>query len=106
MLTTTQKLVAEAIKHRVDAFSDVRLNDGDDVWRERELEQRCEVAKTANEISKALEVIADLEHASFDREAFATTCGLFLSNGRDNYSDCYPGEVTWERPYPDPVKES
>jgi hypothetical protein len=94
VLTTTQKLVADAIKSRVEAFSDRRLNDGDDVWRERELEMRCEVAKTANAIAEAL---AD---DGFDSLAFAAACGLYVSNGRDNYGDCYAGELTWEQPVP------
>ena len=31
-------------------------------------------------------------------ERFAAACGLYVSDGRDNYSDCHPGELTWERP--------
>jgi hypothetical protein len=94
VLTTTYQLVAQAIKSRVEAFSDRRLNDGDDVWRERELEMRCEVAKTADAI--AVE-IADADQ-TFDTAEFATACGLYVSAGRDCYSDCHPGELTWEKP--------
>jgi hypothetical protein len=106
VLTTTYALVARAIKSRVDAFSDRRLNDGDDVWRERELELRCGVAATANAI--AVEFAG--RDTTFDVAAFAAACGLHVSDGRDNYSDCYPGELTWERPraevVPNPQKES
>lgn len=87
-------LVARAIKGRVEAFSDRRLNDGDDVWRERELELRFGVAATANAI--AVEFAAS--DAAFDLAAFAAACGLHVSDGRDTYSDCHPGELTWERP--------
>ena len=86
--------VARAIKSRVDAFSDLRLNDGDDVWRERELELRGSVAATAHAIM--------IEFASnvtlFVVARFAEACGLYVSDGRDNDSDCHPGELTWERP--------
>lgn len=93
MLTTYQP-VARAIKSRVDAFSDRRLNDGDDVWEARELELRCAVTATANAI--AVELAAD--DPAFDVAGFAQACGLFVSDGRDSYSDCRPGELTWERP--------
>ena len=93
-MLTTYTLTARAIKSRVGSFSDRRLNDGDDVWRERELELRCAVAATANAI--AVEFAgADPE---FDIAAFAAACGLHVSDGRDSYSDCFPGELTWERP--------
>jgi hypothetical protein len=94
LVLTTYSLVARAIKTQVDAFSDRRLNDGDDVWRERELELRSAVAKTAN----AIAVEFHAENPTFDLAGFADACGLFVSDGRDNYSDCYPGELTWERP--------
>ena len=81
--------LATAIRGQVDKFSDRRLNDGDDIWRERELEYRLGIAQTANAIRVAL----DLDPASF-----ATACGLFVSDGRDSYSDCFPGELTWEKP--------
>lgn len=90
-------LVTRAIKSRVDAFSDQRLNDGDDVWHAREVELRCAVAATANAF--AVEFAAS--DPTFDVRAFATASGLYVSNGRDNYSDCYPGELTWERPHDD-----
>jgi hypothetical protein len=93
-VTTTYNLVARAIKTRVDAFSDRRLNDGDDVWRERELELRCGVAATAN----AIAVEFHAANSTFDLAGFAAACGLYVSDGRDNYSDCHPGELTWERP--------
>lgn len=97
-MLTTYKLVAadvaRAIKSRVAAFSDRRLNDGDDVWRERELELRCSVAATANAIAVELKT----SDRTFDVAAFAASCGLYVSDGRDCYSDCYPGELTWERP--------
>ena len=93
MLTTYQRL-ARAIKTRVDAFSERRLNDGDDVWEARELELRCAVAATANAI--AVELAAD--DPAFHAADFARACGLFVSDGRDSHSDCYPGELTWERP--------
>jgi hypothetical protein len=93
-MLTTYDLVARAIKSRVDTFSDRRLHDGDDVWRERELELRSAVAATANAIAVEL-----LEHAvGMDRKRFALACGLYVSDGRDSYSDCHPGELTWERP--------
>ena len=92
----TYKLVARAIKSRVDAFSDRRLNDGDDVWEAREMELRCGVAATANAI--AVEFADADEDAAFDIAHFAAACGLYVSEGRDNYSDCHPGELTWERP--------
>ena len=91
---TTYELVARAIKTRVETFSDRRLNDGDDVWRERELELRCAVAATANAIMVAF-VRYD---ATFNIARFAMACGLYVSDGRDTYSDCHPGELTWERP--------
>ena len=93
-MTEQIKLVAAAIKSRVDKFSDRRLNDGDDVWEARELELRCGVAATASAILVALKA-AD---ATLDVAAFAAACGLYVSEGRDNYSDCYPGELTWEKP--------
>lgn len=93
-MLTLHETVARAIKSRVDAFSDRRLNDGDDVWRERELELRCGVAATANAIAVALKRDDD----TLDLAEFASACGLHVSDGRDNYSDCYPGELTWERP--------
>ena len=91
---TTYEPVAAAIKRRVATFSDHRLNDGDDVWHERELALRSSVAATANEIAIAL---AESD-PTFDRAGFAAACGLYVSDGRDCYSDCYPGELTWERP--------
>ena len=81
--------LATAIRGQVDKFSDRRLNDGDDVWRERELEFRLGVAQTANAIRVALDL---------DTAPFATACGLYVSDGRDSYSDCFPGELTWEKP--------
>jgi len=81
--------LAAAIRGQVEKFSDRRLNDSDDVWQARELELRCSVAATANAICEALRL---------DAEAFAAACGLFVSNGRDSYSDCHPGELTWEKP--------
>lgn len=91
-MLTTYTQVALAIKSRVDAFSDRRLNDGDDVWHAREVELRCAVAATANAIAVAF---TDRE---FSVAWFAEACGLYVSNGRDTYSDCHPGELTWERP--------
>lgn len=86
-------LVTGAIKSQVDKFSDRRLNDGDDVWESRELELRCGIAATANAIFVALK---DAD-ATLDVAEFAAACGLHVSNGRDTYSDCYPGELSWER---------
>lgn len=88
------QLVARAIKSRVDAFSDRRLNDGDDVWEARELELRCGVAATAN----AIAVEFARSDTTFNLARFAAACGLYVSEGRDNYSDCRPGELTWEGP--------
>jgi hypothetical protein len=82
-------LLAGAIKAQVAKFSDRRLNDGDDVWEAREVELRCAVAATANALCLAFQL---------DAESFAPLCGLHVSNGRDNYSDCRPGELTWEAP--------
>ncbi len=79
--------LAEAIRGQVSKFSDRRLNDGDDVWREREIEYRRGIAETANAICAEL---------GLDAEAFAAACGLYVSDGRDSYSDCHPGELTWE----------
>ena len=93
-MLTTYKLTARAIKTRVDAFSDRRLNDGDDVWEARELELRCAVAATAN----AIAVEFATHDSSFDVAGFAAACGLYVSDGRDSHSDCRPGELTWERP--------
>jgi hypothetical protein len=81
--------LAKAVRGQVDKFSDRRLNDGDDIWRERELEYRLGIAQTANAICVALDLDAAL---------FAAACGLYVSDGRDSYSDCYPGELTWEKP--------
>jgi hypothetical protein len=83
------ELLAGSIKSQVATFSDRRLNDGDDVWEAREIELRCVVAATANAICVALQL---------DAAPFAAACGLHVSNGRDNYSDCRPGELTWEAP--------
>jgi hypothetical protein len=83
------KWIAEAVRHQVGKFSDRRLNDGDDIWRERELEYRRGITETANAICVAL---------GLDAEAFATACGLYVSSGQDSYSDCQPGELTWEKP--------
>ena len=88
------ELAARAIKSQVAEFSDRRLNDGDDVWRERALEFRRGVATTANAICGALKP----SHAQFDVARFAAACGLHVSDGRDTYSDCHPGELTWEVP--------
>lgn len=87
--TNDENKLASAIRSRVAKFSDRRLNDGDDVWRERELELRCGVAATANAICVALDLNA---------QTFAVACGLYVSDGRDSYSDCHPGELTWEKP--------
>jgi len=81
--------LAQAVRSQVAKFSDRRLNDGDDVWREREIEYRRGIAETANAVCVAL---------TLDAAAFADACGLFVSDGRDSYSDCFPGELTWERP--------
>ncbi len=80
---------AQAIRSQVDKFSDRRLNDGDDVWREREIEYRRGIAETANAVCVALQL---------DAAAFAAACTLYVSDGRDSYSDCHPGELTWEKP--------
>jgi hypothetical protein len=82
-------LLAGAIRGQVEKFSDRRLNDGDDVWRERELEYRQAVAETANAVCVALRL---------DAQTLAAACGLHVSDGRDSYSDCHPGELTWEKP--------
>ena len=81
--------LATAIRGQVDKFSDRRLNDGDDVWRELELEFRLGVAQTANAIRVALDL---------DTAPFAAAYGLYVSDGRDSYSDCFAGELTWEKP--------
>jgi hypothetical protein len=81
--------LAQAIKDQVGKFSDRRLNDGDDVWREREIEYRRGIAETANAVCVALQL---------DTTSFAAACGLYVSDGRDSYSDCRPGELTWEKP--------
>jgi hypothetical protein len=81
--------LARAIHDQVAKFSDRRLNDGDDVWREREIEYRRGVAETANAVCVALQLDAD---------TFAAACGLYVSDGRDSYSDCRFGELTWEKP--------
>jgi hypothetical protein len=31
-------------------------------------------------------------------------CGLYVSDGRDSYSDCCPGKLTWEQPRATEVK--
>jgi len=82
--------LAAAIRSQVEKFSNRRLNDGDDVWRERELEMRCTVAKTADAIRTSL---------GLDAASFAAACGLHVSDGRDTHSDCHPGELTWEKPW-------
>jgi hypothetical protein len=84
--------VTGAIKSQVAKFSDQRLNDGDDIWHAREVELRCSVAATANAIYVALKA-AD---PTLDAAEFSAACGLYVSDGRDNYSDCFPGELTWE----------
>lgn len=78
-------IVASAIKIQVDAFSDLRMNG--------EAEMRTSVARTANAIAAGLEATV-----GFDKFEFAKACGLCISNGRDTYSDCQPGELTWEIP--------
>jgi hypothetical protein len=88
------RLLANAIKSQVDRFDDRRLNDGDDVWLARETEYRRGVAETANAICGTLEGT----DRTFDRAWFAAACGLYVSNGRDTYSDCYPNQLTWEKP--------
>lgn len=93
-LKTAQAQAARAIRSRVEKFSDRRLNDGDNVWFARELEMRCAVAETANAIAAAFAA----GDPTFDLAAFAAACGLYVSEGRDNYSDCFPGELTWEIP--------
>jgi hypothetical protein len=81
--------LAQGIRGQVAKFSERRLNDGDDVWREREIEYRRGIAETANAVCVALKL---------DAAPFADACGLFVSDGRDSYSDCFPGELTWEKP--------
>jgi hypothetical protein len=81
--------LAKALRGQVGKFSDPRLNDYDYVWREREIEYRCAIAETANAVCVALQL---------DANAFAAACGLYVSDGRDSYSDCRPGELTWEKP--------
>ena len=93
-MTKFQAIVADAIKSQVDTFSDRRLNDGDDIWRERELELRYGVAATANAIFVAWKAT----DAALNVVEFATACGLYVSSGRDNYGDCCPGELSWESP--------
>ena len=83
------KRLAQAVRDQVGKFSDRRLNDGDDVWREREIEYRRGIAETANAVCVALQL---------DATTFAAACGLYVSDGRDSYSDCRPGELTWEKP--------
>lgn len=94
MSSADYDLIASAIRRLVEKFSDRRLNDGDDVWRERELEYRRGVAETANEIFVELSKKNPMIRAS----RFAEACGLHVSAGRDNYGDCRPGEITWEAP--------
>lgn len=86
--------LAEAVRGQVAKFSDHRMNDGDDIWRERELELRDGVAATANALCVALKL---------DAKTFAAACGLHVSDGRDTdtYSDCRPGELSWEKPRED-----
>jgi len=81
--------LAAAIRGQVAKFSDRRMNEGDDTWREREIEYRCAVAQTASAICVALQI---------DVAPFAAACGLYVSDGRDTYSDCYPGDLSWEKP--------
>lgn len=89
-------MVAKAIQSQVAKFSDERLDNGDDVWLERELAFRDGVVATANAIRS--EIVPT--HVQFDVARFAAACGLYVSNGHDNYSDCHPGELTWEVPIP------
>lgn len=90
---TTQRpvlgVLAAVVRAQVAKFSDSRLNDGDDIWHARELEYRGTVATMANEICAAF---------GFDVASFASACGLYVSDGRDTYSDCRPGELSWESP--------
>jgi len=81
--------LARAIRDQVAKFSDRRLNDGDDLWCEREIAYRHGIAETATAVCAALHL---------DAAAFAAACGLYVSNGLDSYSDCPPGELTWEKP--------
>jgi hypothetical protein len=85
----TMRRLALAIRGQVAQFSDRRMNDGDDVWREREIEYRRGIAETANAVCFELKL---------DPAAFAAACSLYVSDGRDTYSDCRPGELTWEKP--------
>jgi hypothetical protein len=85
----TLRRLALAIRGQVAQFSDQRLNDGDDVWREREIAYRRGVAETASALCFELKL---------DPAAFAAACGLHVSDGRDTCSDCHPGELTWEKP--------
>jgi hypothetical protein len=98
MTRTDIELLAGAIKSQVDKFGDRRLNDGDDVWLARETELRCGVAATANAICVAATANAICVTLQLGAAQFAVACGLYVSNGRDNYSDCRPGELTWEVP--------
>jgi hypothetical protein len=88
------KLVARAIKTQVEWFSERALCSGDDSLHRRECAFRCGVARTAQAIAREFHA----EHAPFDIAGFATACGLYVSDGRDTYSDCLPGQLTWERP--------
>ena len=80
--------LAEAIKGQVAKFSDRRLDDGDEILLERELEYRRGIAETANAVCVALQL---------DAAAFAAACGLYVSHGQDTFNDCRPGELTWEK---------
>ena len=80
--------LAEAFKGQVAKFSDQRLDNGDEILLERELEYRRGIAETANAVCVALQL---------DAAAFAAACGLYVSQGRDTFNDCHPGELTWEK---------
>lgn len=88
-------VVASAIHRRVEKFSDRRMTDGNELWREREIALRCTVAALANEIAKGFEAE---NPRVFDPAKFAAVCGLYISHGGDNYSNCLPGQITWENP--------
>lgn len=89
MRRTDIERLAKALRGQVGKFSDSRLNDYDHSWRDPEIEYRRSIAETANAVCVALQL---------DAATFATACGLYVSDGRDSYSDCRPGELTWEMP--------
>jgi len=88
-IEATFSRLAVVVLEKVKKFNDRKLNDGDRFWHAEEFKYRETVAAMAESLCETFK---------FHRPTFALSCGLYVSEGRDNYSDCRPGELTWEKP--------